>query len=58
MKIPLSLALAGALVSNWPSCGQSPTPLSQLIAEALQNNPNLKAAEHTWPSEHDTCASK
>ena len=48
MKISILLALAGALASPLPSLGQSPAPLSQLLAEALQNNPDLKAGEHTW----------
>ncbi|MGD0135360.1 MAG: hypothetical protein ABSE57_25215 [Bryobacteraceae bacterium] len=48
MRIPFLLALAGALGSSSPSYGQSPVPLSQLVAEALQNNPDLKAGEHTW----------
>jgi cobalt-zinc-cadmium efflux system outer membrane protein len=48
MKITLLLALAGALANSWPSYGQSPAPLSQLLEEALQNNPDLKAGEHTW----------
>jgi outer membrane protein, heavy metal efflux system len=46
MKMPLLLALAAALGGR--SCGQSPVPLSQLLAEALQENPDLKAGEHTW----------
>jgi outer membrane protein, heavy metal efflux system len=46
MKMPLLLALAAALGG---SCrGQSPVPLSQLLAEALQENSDLKAGEHTW----------
>ncbi len=48
MKIPLLLVLAGALANSLPSYGQSPSPLSQLLAEALQNNPDLKAGEHSW----------
>ncbi len=48
MKILFLLALAGALASPLPTVGQSPAPLSQLIEEALQNNPDLKAGEHTW----------
>ena len=46
MKMPLLLALAAALGG---CCrGQSPVPLSQLLAEALQENPDLRAGEHTW----------
>jgi cobalt-zinc-cadmium efflux system outer membrane protein len=46
MKMLLLLALAAALGGR--CCGQSPVPLSQLLAEALQENPDLKAGEHTW----------
>jgi cobalt-zinc-cadmium efflux system outer membrane protein len=46
MKMPLLLALAAALGGR--CYGQSPIPLSQLLAEALQENPDLKAGEHTW----------
>jgi outer membrane protein, heavy metal efflux system len=48
MKTLFLLALAGALASPLPTVGQSPAPLSQLLEEALQNNPDLKAGEHTW----------
>jgi outer membrane protein, heavy metal efflux system len=48
MKIQFLLALAGALASSWPGYGQSPARLSQLLAEALQNNPALKVGEHAW----------
>jgi outer membrane protein TolC len=48
MKTALFLAMAGALASGLPASGQSPIPLSQLVAEALQNNPELHAGEHTW----------
>jgi outer membrane protein TolC len=48
MKIPFLFVLAGALASSWPGYGQSPAPLSQLLAEALQNNSDLKVGEHTW----------
>lgn len=48
MKIVLFLALAGALASGSPAYGQSPVPLSQLLAEALQNNAELRAGEHLW----------
>lgn len=46
MKIPFVLALAWA----WGSIcyGQDPVPLAQLLAEAFENNPDLKAEEHTW----------
>jgi cobalt-zinc-cadmium efflux system outer membrane protein len=46
MKVPLLFALAAALGGR--CCGQSPVPLSQLLAEGLQENPDLKAGEHTW----------
>jgi outer membrane protein, heavy metal efflux system len=46
MKMPLLLALAAVLGGR--CCGQNPIPLSQLLAEALQENPDLKAGEHTW----------
>jgi cobalt-zinc-cadmium efflux system outer membrane protein len=46
MEMTLLLALAAALGSR--CCGQSPIPLSQLLAEAVQENPDLKAGEHTW----------
>src|ERR1700679_2247661 len=46
MKMPLLLALAAALGGR--CCGQSPVPLSQLLAEASQENPDLKAGEHPW----------
>ncbi len=29
-------------------CAQSPTPLSQLLAEAERNNPKMSAAQHDW----------
>jgi outer membrane protein TolC len=48
MIIPLLLASAVALASSWQSYGQSPTPLSHLLAEALENSPDLRAEEHTW----------
>jgi cobalt-zinc-cadmium efflux system outer membrane protein len=48
MKTTLCMAFAGILVNSWPVCGQSSTPLSQLLAEALQNNADLHAAEHSW----------
>jgi cobalt-zinc-cadmium efflux system outer membrane protein len=46
MKMPLLLAVAAALGGR--CLGQSPTPLSRLLAEALQENPDLKAGDHTW----------
>jgi outer membrane protein, heavy metal efflux system len=48
MKVQLLLAWAVALATSRPSYGQSPAPLSELLAEALQNNSDLKAGEHTW----------
>jgi cobalt-zinc-cadmium efflux system outer membrane protein len=46
MKIPFVLALAWA--SGSICYGQSPVPLAQLLAEAFENNSDLKAGEHTW----------
>src|SRR5579863_10003780 len=46
MKIPFVLPLAWALGSI--CYGQSPVPLAQLLAEAFENNSDLKAGEHTW----------
>jgi outer membrane protein, heavy metal efflux system len=50
MKIAFFLAVAGISASSVSIYGQSPTPLSQLIAEARRNNTGLRAAEHTWRS--------
>ena len=46
MKIPFVLPLAWALGSI--CYGQSPVSLAQLLAEAFENNSELKAGEHTW----------
>jgi outer membrane protein TolC len=48
MKAVLFLALSGLLASSLPSGAQSPSPLSQLVGEAMKNNPEILAAQHTW----------
>src|SRR5438105_2953145 len=48
MKIWIILAGIGMLGCGLPGWGQSPTPLSELLAEAAQRSPDIRAAEHTW----------
>ncbi len=50
MKIGIILAAMGALASGLPVWAQNPTPLSELLAEAARNNPDILAAQHTWQS--------
>jgi outer membrane protein TolC len=45
MKMPLLLALVAA--SGGCCFAEDPVPLSQLLAEAQRENPDLKAGEHT-----------
>lgn len=42
------LAAAGAFAAAVPAWAQKPTPLTELLAEAAQNNPNIAAARHAW----------
>ena len=48
MKTACCLALTGMLVGGYATYGQNGEPLSALLAEAQKNNPDLRAAEHTW----------
>ncbi len=48
MKIGIALSALIALAGPAPVCAQNPTPLSALLAEAGQANPDILAAEHTW----------
>lgn len=48
MRIEIILAGIAALGCGLPVEAQNPTPLSELLAEAVQNNPGIRAAEHTW----------
>lgn len=48
MKLALLVSLAGALTSGLPASAQSPTALSDLLAEAARNNADILAAEHAW----------
>jgi outer membrane protein TolC len=48
MRIRIILAGIAALACGLPALAQSATPLSQLLAEAARNSPDIRAAEHTW----------
>jgi outer membrane protein, heavy metal efflux system len=48
MKTALCIAFTGVLASALPVSGQVPSPLRQLLAEALHNNSDLHAAGHAW----------
>jgi outer membrane protein TolC len=48
MRIRIILAGIAALACGLPGWAQNPMPLSELLAEAVRNNPDIRAAEHTW----------
>jgi outer membrane protein, heavy metal efflux system len=48
MRIRIIVAGIAALGCGLPCWAQNPTPLSELLAEAVPNNPDIRAAEHTW----------
>lgn len=48
MKGVLVLAAAGAFAAALPARAQKPAPLSDLLTEAAQNNPEIAAARHSW----------
>jgi outer membrane protein, heavy metal efflux system len=48
MRIRIILAGIAALACGLPGWAQNPTPLSELLAEAVRNNPDIRATEHTW----------
>jgi cobalt-zinc-cadmium efflux system outer membrane protein len=48
MKIRIILAAIGALASGRAVGAQNPIPLSELLAEAARNNPEIRAAKHSW----------
>ena len=48
MKFRVALAALGALAGGLSVYAQNATPLSELLAEAAQNNPDILTAEHTW----------
>lgn len=48
MKGVAVFAAAGALVAALPAWAQAPTPLSDLLTEAAQHNPEVASARHAW----------
>ncbi len=48
MKMRIFFATIGALAIRLPVCGQNPTPLSELLAEAAHTNADIRAAQHSW----------
>ncbi|MGH9582294.1 MAG: TolC family protein, partial [Bryobacteraceae bacterium] len=48
MQGVLVLAAAGIFAAVLPVWAQEPTPLSELLAEAARNNPNIATARHAW----------
>jgi outer membrane protein, heavy metal efflux system len=48
MRVRIILAGIAALSCGLPVWAQNPTPLPDLLAEAVRNNSDVHAAEHTW----------
>jgi outer membrane protein, heavy metal efflux system len=48
MKIGMILSVLGTLASSLHVLAQNPTPVSELLTEAVRNNPEVRAAEHSW----------
>jgi outer membrane protein, heavy metal efflux system len=48
MRVRIVLAGIAALSCGLPVWAQNPTPLPDLLAEAVRNNSDVHAAEHTW----------
>jgi outer membrane protein TolC len=48
MRVRIILAGITVLGCGLPVWAQNPTPLSELLAEAVRNNPDIRSAEHTW----------
>src|SRR5690348_3670135 len=44
----LALTIPLAVFGQAPTPGGTPTPLSELLAEANANNPQISAADHDW----------
>jgi cobalt-zinc-cadmium efflux system outer membrane protein len=48
MRIVITVSALVALANAGPVGAQNPTPLSALLVEAANTNPDVLAAEHTW----------